>query len=121
MAEVRADRGLIACCGLYCAACGSFLKGHCPGCKGNEKATWCKVRSCCIEHGYASCADCSEFPDPNACPKFDSFIARVIGFFLNSNRQACVLKIRELGPDGYAAFMAGRRLQRLPRRGPVPK
>jgi len=36
---------------------------------------------------------------------------------LNSNRQACVLKIRELGLDGYAAFMAERKRQTLPRRG----
>ena len=50
---------LVARCGLYCGACGSYLKGRCPGCRENVKATWCKVRACCGEHSYASCADCT--------------------------------------------------------------
>lgn len=118
MPEIRADRQLVARCGLYCGACGSYLKGRCPGCAGNEKASWCKVRSCCAEHQYGSCADCGEHEDPLQCGRFDNFFARVIGVVLNSDRAACIAKIRELGPDGYAAFMAERRRQTLPRRGP---
>ena len=107
---------LVAYCGLYCGACGSYLKGRCPGCRENAKATWCKVRTCCQEHAYASCADCVDHPDPAGCGRFNNVISRVIGFVLNSNRRACVLKIRELGPQGYAAFMAAQRRQSLPRR-----
>ncbi len=28
----------------------------CPGCKNNEKASWCKIRQCCISKGYHTCA-----------------------------------------------------------------
>lgn len=116
MKEIVQDNSLVAYCGLYCGACGSYLKGRCPGCHENAKAGWCNVRSCCGEHHYASCADCKEFTDPNDCKKFNNFFSRVMGSILNSNRHACVLKIRELGVDGYAAFMTERKLQRLPRR-----
>jgi hypothetical protein len=114
--EILLNKSLVAHCGLYCAACGSYLKGKCPGCHENSKAGWCKVRACCIEHHYTSCADCTEFSDPNDCSKFNNFMSKMMGLILNSNRQACILKIRELGLDGYAAFMTERKLQRLPRR-----
>lgn len=114
--EIRADAGLVARCGLYCGACGAYLKGRCPGCRENTKASWCKVRSCCDENGYASCAACPTHSDPAECAKFNNVIARVIGVVLNSDRRACVLKLRELGPEGYAAFMTERKRQTLPRR-----
>jgi hypothetical protein len=117
-AGLTPNADLVACCGLYCGACGSYRRGRCPGCRGNVKATWCKVRTCCLERSYASCADCVEHQDPARCGRFDNWIARAIGFVLNSDRRACVLKIRELGPAGFADFMAQRGRQSLPRRGP---
>jgi hypothetical protein len=63
MREIIADKKLIAFCGLYCGACARYLAEKCPGCRENEKASWCGVRSCCLERGYAGCADCVEFPD----------------------------------------------------------
>ncbi len=120
MDTIRADIDLIAHCGLYCGACPKFLKGRCPGCRQNSKASWCKVRSCCQEHGYATCADCGTHEDPRTCRKFDNAIAKLFGLVFNSNRAACIAKIRLLGPLPYAEFMASHRLQSLPRRGPQP-
>jgi hypothetical protein len=117
MKEITADGELVAYCGLYCGACGSYLKGRCPGCHENVKAGWCKIRTCCAEHDYATCVDCREFTDPNRCGKFNNIVSKVIGVVLNSNRPACVLKVRELGLDGFAALMAKRKRQTLPRRG----
>ena len=117
MKEIVAERNLVAYCGLYCGACGSYLKGKCPGCHENVKAKWCKIRTCCGEHKYATCADCKEFTDPSECDKFNNLIARVFGVVFNSNRPACVLKIREVGLDGFATHMAGLKRQSLPRRG----
>jgi hypothetical protein len=117
MKSVTVDKELVAYCGLYCGACGAYLKGRCPGCHQNVKAGWCKIRACCVEHHYSTCAECSEFLDPNDCRKFNNLIAKVFGLVFNSNRQACVLKIRELGLEGYATLMTDKRRQSLPRRG----
>jgi hypothetical protein len=117
MPDVTVDPNLVAYCGLYCGACRSYLKGRCPGCHANTKATWCKIRTCCTEHAYASCADCKEHADARDCAHFKHPIARVMSLFFNSNRPAGVRKIRELGVEGFAAYMAERNIMTLPRRG----
>lgn len=106
MKKIAADSKLIAYCGLYCGACRSFLKGSCPGCSNNAKATWCKVRTCNMGQGFASCADCKEFSNPMDCTKYNTFISRVIGFLFKSDRNACLAMIRREGYDRFANFMA---------------
>jgi len=106
MKEIVADPSLVAYCGLYCGACGSYRKEHCPGCHENAKASWCVVRKCCIENGIESCAQCATHTDPNDCKKFNNFISKVFGFVFRSNRQACILQIRKEGLDGHARIMA---------------
>ena len=76
MKQIIADKNLVAYCGLYCGACRSYLKGRCPGCHENTKASWCKIRPCCAEHSYATCADCEEFTDPDDCRKFNNWIGK---------------------------------------------
>ena len=115
MKEIIQDSNLIANCGLYCGSCKSYLKEKCPGCHENSKATWCKVRSCNLEHGYKSCADCAEFTDPRECKKFNNFISKFIGLILGSDRPACIEKIREIGYDDYARFMTDNRMQSIKR------
>ncbi len=116
MPELKVDPNLIGYCGLYCGACPKYLKGSCPGCHENTTAGWCGIRVCNLEHEYSTCADCSECPDPNQCKKFNNLIAKVFGLVFNSNRQACVFKIRELGKERYAAFMTENKKQTIPRR-----
>ena len=106
MKEIVADTNLVARCGLYCGACKRYLKGGCPGCTENAKASWCKVRTCCIEHEYATCADCQEFDDPSDCAKYSTFIARMFGLIFRSDRRACIMQIKENGTDAYAQTMA---------------
>jgi len=114
--EVIADGDLVAHCGLYCGACRRYLKGRCPGCHENAKATWCKVRSCCQEHGWTSCADCEEHADPNDCGLFNNVFARLFGLVFNSDRRACILRIKEVGVAPFAEEMAQKGKQSLPRR-----
>ena len=97
---------MVAFCGLYCGVCRSFIRGRCPGCHDNVKATWCKVRSCCISNQYASCAECAQFADPNDCKMFNNFIARIFGLIFRSDRAACIRQIREIGIQGHADTMA---------------
>lgn len=106
MKSITADSGLVAYCGLYCGACGKYLRGRCEGCHHNTKAAWCKVRSCSIERHYSSCADCVEYSDVKECRKFNNAISKVIGFVLRSDRAACVTQIRNLGLQGHAEKMA---------------
>ncbi len=106
MKEIAADQKLVAFCGLYCGACGAYLKEKCPGCHGNVKASWCKVRACCLDSGYSSCAMCVEFSDPKECRKFHNLISRIIGFVLRSDRGACIAQIRQQGIEGHAREMA---------------
>ncbi|UCG88529.1 MAG: DUF3795 domain-containing protein [Gemmatimonadota bacterium] len=106
MSEIVADPKLVAFCGLYCGACKLYLKGRCPACHENAKATWCKIRTCCLENDYSSCAACTEFEDPKDCRKFHNLFSKVISFLLRSDRRACVLQIKELGLEGHAGAMA---------------
>ena len=115
MKEIVADPALVAACGLYCGACGAYLRGKCPGCRENHKATWCKVRSCCQDNHYASCADCAEIQEPQNCRKFNNFIAKIFGFIFRSNRAACIRQIRLIGIEGHAADMAKNKRQSIKR------
>lgn len=106
MTSIPVDSSLVAYCGLYCGACPRLLKGRCPGCHENHKATWCKIRTCCVEHGYASCAECGEHPDPRTCGMFHNLFSRVIGVLLRSDRAACIAQIQREGLEGHAQAMA---------------
>lgn len=110
------DTSLIARCGLYCGACKAYLKGKCKGCAENHKAAWCKVRLCCIENQYKSCADCKQFANPDDCKKFNNFMSKLIGLVLNSDRKSCIRLIKETGYDSYAMKMASEKRQTLKRR-----
>jgi hypothetical protein len=111
-AEVKNDTQLIAYCGLYCGACRKFVSGKCPGCKRLAPPHWCKIRTCCIEKSFDSCAGCS-LETPNACKKFNNPISKVFAFIFGSDREKCIMAIREKGAAWYAAHMAQTRQQSL--------
>jgi len=113
MKEIIADTKLIAYCGLYCGSCRSYLKESCPGCAENKKATWCKVRTCCMEHSYSSCADCKEFSNVMDCKKYNNFMSKMMGFVFNSDRNACINMIKSDGNDNFASYMAMNKQQTI--------
>ena len=106
MKEITADKNLVAYCGLYCGACGAFLKDKCKGCHENAKATWCQIRKCCMDKQYSSCAECKDFTDVDDCKKFNNIISKIFAFLFKSDRKACIGQIREKGLDGHAHNMA---------------
>lgn len=110
------DTSLIAYCGLYCGACRSFIKGKCPGCAKNEKATWCKTRTCCIENGYTSCADCKTYSNVMDCKKFNNVVSKVFSFVFRSDRNACINMIKTTGLKPFAEHMAQNRLVAIKRK-----
>jgi len=113
--EITTNKQLIAYCGLYCGACRSYLKGKCAGCSDNVKASWCNVRTCCMENNYLSCADCKK-TELQDCKKYNSFISKAFGFILNSDRAACIQRIKETGYDGFALEMSANKRQTIKRK-----
>ena len=106
MKEIVADPKLVAYCGLYCGACGAYLKDRCPGCHDNVKASWCKVRACCATNSYASCADCKQRDNPSDCKMYNNIIAKLFGLLFRSDRAACIRQIKSIGLQGHAQKMA---------------
>jgi len=115
MRTLVSDVDQIAACGLYCGACKRYLAEKCPGCKNHTKASWCKVRSCCKERGIRSCADCKTYPDLLQCRTLNNLPAKVISVVMNSDRFACLQKIREEGDEAFAKHMTENKLQTFPR------
>jgi hypothetical protein len=115
MKPINADVAAIARCGLYCGSCKKYLAEKCPGCAGNDRAGWCKIRSCCDERGHASCADCQEHADVTTCPTFHNPMARFFGLLFRSNRPGSIELIRERGYEAYAERMAAERRMSVPR------
>ena len=109
--EIKNNPNLIAYCGLYCPACYKYLNGKCPGCQQNAKASWCKVRSCNMEHNYSSCADCKEYTNPMDCKKFNNPVSKIFALVFKSDRPASIALIKEKGYEGYAAYMTENKLQ----------
>lgn len=115
MKEITANPDLVAYCGLYCGACKPYLIGKCSGCHNNEKATWCKIRGCCSENEYKSCADCKTYPDSVECKKLNNLISKIFAIIFGSNRNASLKRIQEIGYESYAQEMCKNKAQAIKR------
>jgi hypothetical protein len=106
MPDLQPNPNLVARCGLYCGACKSYLTDRCKGCRENAKATWCKLRKCCAENGFATCASCASYANPKDCKLFNNLISKLFGLIFNSARAACIAQIKRCGIEGHAIIMA---------------
>lgn len=114
MKKIEASKELIAACGLYCGACRKYLSEKCPGCRDNEKATWCKIRSCVKDKGYRSCAGCRK--SVTECRVYSNLIGKIFAFIFRSDRPACIRYIREHGEQAFAEEMTQRKCQTIKRK-----
>lgn len=114
MKEPIVSADLIAACGLYCGACRKFQKGKCPGCHKNEKATWCRIRKCCLSKGYHTCAECNE--NVKACKIHNNFIGKLFSLLFNSDRAACIYFIKQNGEAAFAEKMSSEKKMTLKRK-----
>jgi len=115
MKEITKDESLVAYCGLYCGACKRYLADKCLGCAKNEKATWCKVRSCCQENNYRTCTNCQTHKEQMECKKFNNFFSKLFGLIFHSDRQACIKRIKEIGTDAFAGEMTEKKSHTIKR------
>ena len=111
MKNIESDRRLIAACGLYCGACRKYLAEKCPGCRLNEKAAWCKIRTCILRNGIHSCAECSK--DVTDCKTYSNLIGKIFAFVFRSDRPACIRYIRDHGEEAFADEMTKRGCQTM--------
>lgn len=109
--EIKVDKELISYCGLYCGACGKYLNGKCPGCRENEKASWCKIRKCNMEHSYRTCAACQM--NVVECKTYSNFISKLFGLIFRSDRNACISRIKDIGEEAFAKEMSEKRTMTL--------
>lgn len=114
MKKIEANKELIAACGLYCGACRKYLSDKCSGCHDNEKATWCKIRSCVKDKGCHSCAECSK--NVTECKIYSNLIGKIFAFLFKSDRPACIRYIREHGEQAFAEEMAKLKCQTIKRK-----
>ena len=112
--EIKVDKELIAYCGLYCGACGKYMNDKCPGCRQNEKAKWCKIRTCCVDNCYHTCAECKM--NPHECKKFNNFFSKLFALIFKSDREACLRRINEIGEDDYAREMEEKKIMTIKKR-----
>jgi hypothetical protein len=70
----------IGCCGAYCKTCRAFSEKACHGCKlgyANKERdinkAKCKIKICCINNSYNTCADC---PDYKSCQIINEFYCK---------------------------------------------
>ncbi len=96
---------LIAACGLYCGACRKYIAGKCPGCKENEKASWCKIRSCNMKNFTPNCSQCT-LTTKGECKILNNSIGKVFKLIFRTDRLASLRFISRYGSDAYVDKMA---------------
>lgn len=66
-----------------------------------------------MTNNFRSCADCTEFLDPKQCKKYNNFFSKIIGFFLRSDRSACISQIKQHGLQKHADIMAEKKIRTI--------
>jgi hypothetical protein len=63
----------------------------------------CPVKACVKFRGFATCADCSAYPDLTQCGKLHNFLSRLFGWIFRSDRIGNLNRIRQVGLEQFAA------------------
>jgi hypothetical protein len=108
--QTAANEQLIAYCGLYCGACPAFTSGKCDGCRGNSAKSAvvykaCRVKPCCVENGFFTCADCTIYASVKECKKYNPLLLKIASWVESSDRSKAIEMIKTKGRAEFAAFM----------------
>lgn len=106
----QGDINLISYCGLYCGACPKYVKNQCFGCKGDNSQCAigykaCKVRPCCIENGYSSCAECEKYDSVKECQIYNPILVRFGQFITRTSRRKGIEMIKEKSVESFITYM----------------
>lgn len=108
--EILKDEYLVSYCGLYCGACPTY-KENCDGCRSDSPLHavgfhTCKIRPCCLENQYSSCADCKKYATVKSCKKYNPFLMRFVEYISGTSRQKSIEMIKEEGITAFTEYMA---------------
>ena len=111
--QMTDNEPFIAYCGLYCKACPAFVSGKCEGCRVDSAKSAvlykkCKVKPCCVENGFFTCADCTIYASTKACKKYNPLMLNISSWIGCVNRSKCIDMIKEKGRAEFLAFMEER-------------
>jgi hypothetical protein len=107
------DENLISYCGFYCGTCPTYTGGKCEGCRGNSPLCAvgyhkCKVRPCCIENAYFSCADCEKYITVKSCKEYNPLSIKFGEYISCTSRQKSIEMIREKGVTAFIEYMVSK-------------
>ena len=108
--QMTNNEQLIAYCGLYCKACPAFASGKCDGCRSKSaksavKYKKCKVKPCCAENGFFTCADCTKYASTKDCKMYNPLLLKIASRIEGSNRSKAIEMIKEKGRAEFLTFM----------------
>jgi hypothetical protein len=108
--EKTGNEQFIAYCGLYCKACPSFTSGKCDGCRSNSAKSavvykQCRVKPCCVENGFYTCADCTISASVKDCKKYNPLLLRIASWVESSDRSRAIEMIQTKGRTVFAVYM----------------
>jgi len=111
--EINRDENLIGHCGIFCGECPSYKSGKCDGCRGiSAKAAvvykQCKVKPCCVENGFFTCADCTTYTSTKECKKYNPLLLKIAAWIESSDRSKSIEMIKTKGRAEFLAFMTDR-------------
>ena len=111
--EINKDENLIGHCGLYCGECPSFKSGKCDGCRGNSAKSavvykQCKVKPCCADNEFFTCADCTIYPSTKDCKKYNPLLLKIASWIESSDRSKAIEMIKAKGRTEFLTFMTDR-------------
>ena len=108
--QMTDNEQLIAYCGLYCKACPAFAEDKCDGCRVDSAKSAvlykkCKVKPCCAENGFFTCADCTIYASTKECKKYNPLMLKISSWIGCVNRSKCIEMIKGKGQAEFLAFM----------------
>ncbi len=68
-----------------------------------------------MENKLPGCADCMTI-ELMECKKYNNFISKVFGYIFNSDRSACINRIKEIGYEDFAIEMTNSKRQTIKRK-----
>lgn len=117
---METNQNLVSYCGFYCGACPSYIKGKCKGCKGDSPDCGvgyqaCKVKPCCVQNGYLTCAQCKKHVKD--CKDYNPLSIRFGEFISQTSRNKGIEMIKEKGLKEFMEFMISKKWVTMKRRG----